>query len=138
MIYQSKAYKYWETDMTSAIDCFFNSQNEDGSYYENVGLDNVPDRMSAESDLEYIMVLAPYRQRIDKTLSIGPNQLSGPVLWSNCREAATPAGRSPSRRLGTSRAYRQERAEGTVAPIGRVGFSCPVFYMTFNYMELRT
>ena len=60
MVWQSKAYKYWESDMTSALDFFFTHQKDDGSYYDSVNKKGDLHRMPVEADLEYIIILGTY------------------------------------------------------------------------------
>ncbi len=55
--HQSKGFRYWEEDMTSIIDWFFENQQPDGSFY-----DFCPGgRLEVEADVEYLMTLAVWQ-----------------------------------------------------------------------------
>jgi len=59
-VWQSKAYKYWEQDMKSLIDCFLRHKGQDGSLFDNVTQDGTFDKMAPETDIEYIIVIGAY------------------------------------------------------------------------------
>ncbi len=58
MFYSFPGYSLWETDIKSGYNAFWNRQQPDGHYPDWVEEDGKSQRMSSESDVEYIAALA--------------------------------------------------------------------------------
>ncbi|MHC4873458.1 MAG: alpha-L-rhamnosidase-related protein [Planctomycetota bacterium] len=60
-IYGQPAYRYWEIDLTCALDRFLDEQDEEGMIPDGIERDGSTWRVGLESDVEYILVLGVWR-----------------------------------------------------------------------------
>jgi len=93
--HQSKGFKYFEREMTNALDYFYERQREDGSFLDFVSPEGDERRCDVEADVEYLMVdathtawqatgddawLASHLEQMERGLRYS---LSDPGRWSD-------------------------------------------------------
>ncbi|MCL5105359.1 MAG: alpha,alpha-trehalase [Armatimonadetes bacterium] len=59
--HQMKAFKYWERDVKSAVECFLKRQKQDGSFLDHIDGSESGKRVPVEADVEYLLVEAAHQ-----------------------------------------------------------------------------